>query len=59
MDFWSIRNTPNPMSLIIREIPAILLSGNHKAIEEWRQNQSIDLTKKRRPDLILKKKDKI
>ena len=41
------------------KIPEILLSGNHKAIEEWRQNQSIDLTKKRRPDLILKKKDKI
>ena len=41
------------------KIPEILLSGNHRAIEEWRQNQSIDLTKKRRPDLILKKKDKI
>ena len=41
------------------KIPEILLSGNHKAIEEWRQNQSIDLTNKRRPDLILKKKDKI
>ena len=41
------------------EIPEILLSGNHRAIEEWRKNKSVDLTKKRRPDLLLKKKDKI
>jgi tRNA (guanine37-N1)-methyltransferase len=38
------------------EIPEILLSGNHRAIEEWRKNKSVDLTKKRRPDLLLKKK---
>ena len=42
-----------------KEIPSILLSGDHKAVEEWRANQSLSLTKKRRPDLILKKKDKI
>jgi len=42
-----------------KEIPSILLSGDHKAIEEWRTNQSLSLTKKRRPDLISKKKDKI
>jgi tRNA (guanine37-N1)-methyltransferase len=41
------------------EIPEILLSGNHRAIEEWRKNKSVDLTKKRRPDLLLKKNDKI
>lgn len=35
-----------------REIPAVLTSGNHKAIEEWRQAQALDLTRKRRPDLI-------
>ena len=42
-----------------KEIPSILLSGDHKAIEEWRTNESLSLTKKRRPDLISKKKDKI
>ena len=41
------------------KIPDILLSGNHRAIKEWQQNQSLRLTKLRRPDLITKKKDKI
>jgi tRNA (guanine37-N1)-methyltransferase len=34
-----------------REIPAVLTSGNHKAIEDWRQAQSLELTRERRPDL--------
>ena len=41
------------------KIPDILLSGNHKAIKEWKENQALSLTKLRRPDLIDKKKDKI
>ena len=39
------------------KIPDILLSGNHKAIKEWQENQALSLTKLRRPDLIDKKKD--
>ncbi len=35
-----------------REIPAVLTSGNHKAIEAWRQAQSLELTRDRRPDLL-------
>ncbi|MBU2486334.1 MAG: tRNA (guanosine(37)-N1)-methyltransferase TrmD [Alphaproteobacteria bacterium] len=35
-----------------REIPAVLTSGNHKAIEAWRQAQSLELTRERRPDLL-------
>jgi tRNA (guanine37-N1)-methyltransferase len=35
-----------------REIPAILTSGNHAAIEKWRQEQSLRLTRERRPDLL-------
>lgn len=35
-------------------IPDVLLSGNHAAIGAWRKNQSEQLTKNRRPDLILK-----
>ncbi len=31
--------------------PDVLLSGNHKAVEEWRIQQSQALTKTRRPDL--------
>ncbi|MEJ2367998.1 MAG: tRNA (guanosine(37)-N1)-methyltransferase TrmD [Acidobacteriota bacterium] len=34
------------------KVPEILLSGNHEAIRRWRREQSIDLTKARRPDLL-------
>ena len=33
------------------KVPKILLSGNHKEIEKWRKEQSIERTKKARPDL--------
>lgn len=33
-------------------VPEILLSGNHKKIEEWRHKQSITKTEKNRPDLL-------
>ncbi|MBR5371585.1 MAG: tRNA (guanosine(37)-N1)-methyltransferase TrmD [Oscillospiraceae bacterium] len=32
-------------------VPAVLLSGHHKNIRAWRTEQSIALTKERRPDL--------
>lgn len=32
-------------------VPEVLLSGNHKAIADWRQAQAEGLTKERRPDL--------
>src|SRR5690606_33801966 len=39
-----------------REVPDILLSGHHAKIEEWRKEQSLKRTLKKRPDL-LKKRD--
>ncbi len=33
------------------KVPDVLLGGNHKLIEEWRYNQSLERTKTRRPDL--------
>lgn len=33
-------------------IPEILLSGHEKNIEKWRYEQSVERTKKRRPDLL-------
>lgn len=33
-------------------IPAVLTSGNHAAIEKWRHEQALALTKERRPDLL-------
>ncbi|WP_416237361.1 tRNA (guanosine(37)-N1)-methyltransferase TrmD [Sulfitobacter sp. F26204] len=34
-----------------RDIPAVLMSGNHKKIAEWRKAESERLTQERRPDL--------
>ncbi|MBV0899834.1 MAG: tRNA (guanosine(37)-N1)-methyltransferase TrmD [Wolbachia endosymbiont of Fragariocoptes setiger] len=33
-------------------VPEILLSGNHKKINDWKQEQSRVITQKRRPDLL-------
>ncbi len=35
-------------------VPEVLLSGDHKKIEEWRHEQSLLRTKERRPDLLEK-----
>jgi tRNA (guanine37-N1)-methyltransferase len=35
-----------------RKVPEVLLSGNHKKIEEWRLDQSIERTQLLRPDLL-------
>lgn len=35
-------------------VPTVLSSGNHKEIEKWRRRKSIEITLKRRPDLINK-----
>jgi tRNA (guanine37-N1)-methyltransferase len=37
-----------------KEVPSVLLSGNHKLIEAWRLEESIKRTKERRPDLYEK-----
>ena len=34
------------------EVPEVLLSGNHKIIEKWRKDKSIEKTNNKRPDLI-------
>ena len=34
------------------EVPEILLSGDHKKIDEWRKAESIKKTQERRPDLF-------
>ena len=36
------------------KVPEILLSGNHQRIDEWRKEQSLEITKKKRPDLLNK-----
>ncbi len=36
------------------KVPDVLLSGDHKAIEKWRNDKKFELTKERRPDLLEK-----
>jgi tRNA (guanine37-N1)-methyltransferase len=38
-------------------VPEVLLSGNHKRIEEWRMEKSLEITRKRRPDMYKKYKN--
>ena len=35
-----------------REVPPVLLSGNHGAIAHWRREQQLERTRRRRPDLL-------
>lgn len=35
-----------------RQVPPILLSGNHAKIAEWRHEQAVDRTRTNRPDLL-------
>lgn len=41
-----------PESFEGHDVPAVLLSGHSKNIEDWRNEQSITRTKERRPDLL-------
>ena len=33
-------------------VPEILLSGHHQNIEKWRREQALEVTRKKRPDLL-------
>ena len=39
-----------------KEVPSVLLTGDHKKIKDWRLSQSEDITRRRRPDLWKKYK---
>jgi len=41
-----------------KEVPGVLLSGDHAKIKDWRLGQSEDITRRRRPDLWKKYKNK-
>lgn len=43
-----------PREIIERGVPEVLLSGNHELIRLWRFEQSLRLTKEKRPDLFTK-----
>ena len=37
-----------------KRVPEILLSGNHKNVDDWRKEQALQITKNKRPDLLYK-----
>jgi len=43
-----------PGSIEGREVPEVLLGGNHQAIERWRKKQALGRTYLRRPDLFVR-----
>ncbi|MCL2630391.1 MAG: tRNA (guanosine(37)-N1)-methyltransferase TrmD [Firmicutes bacterium] len=47
-----------PQEFMGLAVPEILLSGNHAKIKEWREGESIKITKERRPELIKNDKQK-
>lgn len=42
-----------PREFMGREVPEILLSGDHAKIDRWRLEEAVALTRERRPDLLL------
>lgn len=47
-----------PQEFMGLKVPEVLLSGNHAKIREWREQKSLEITKKNRPDLLKEKGDK-
>lgn len=41
-----------PAEIRGRRVPAVLSSGDHGAVERWRHEQALELTRRRRPDLL-------
>jgi tRNA (guanine37-N1)-methyltransferase len=41
-----------PENFMGKEVPEVLLSGDHKKIEEWKTKESLKETRKKRPDLL-------
>lgn len=57
-DLLEYNQYTRPSSWDGREIPEVLLSGNHQQIEKWRLENAIENTKIRRPDLWKKSSNK-
>ncbi len=45
-----------PEIFLGKKVPEVLLSGHHENIEKWRQEKSLEITKKNRPDILERRK---
>lgn len=43
-----------PQNFMGEQVPEVLVSGNHKLVDEWRLEKAEELTKQKRPDLYRK-----
>lgn len=43
-----------PRNFLGKEVPEVLLSGDHAAIAKWRREKQLEITRLRRPDLLEK-----
>ena len=41
-----------PVEFMGRRVPDVLASGNHEEIRKWRYKKALELTRKKRPDLL-------
>ena len=41
-----------PQEYLGMSVPSVLISGNHANINKWREEQSLEITRKNRPDLL-------
>lgn len=41
-----------PEVFLNKKVPEVLLSGHHENIKKWREEKSLEITKKKRPDLL-------
>jgi len=46
-----------PENYLGKKVPEVLLHGDHRKIEKWKIKESLDMTSRKRPDLIYEKKD--
>ena len=47
-----------PEVFLDKKVPEVLLSGHHENIKKWREEKSLEITKKKRPDLLQNRKQK-
>lgn len=45
-----------PTNFMGLDVPDVLISGHHENIKKWREQKSLEITKKNRPDLLTNKK---
>lgn len=41
-----------PEEFMGRKVPEVLISGHHEKIRKWREEQSLQITKQKRPDIL-------